>query len=367
MFFYKASYAGDVQKNGSSEPSNISASVNDQEWQTISIPDLFSFQIPPSLKSENDISKSTAKFMADLKNENPSLRFHHKTMDSSSTEASKDFYTVSINVRNRNDSERKISIKDPLPLSQKKLDEIYELIKAEANTIEKAPSPKQRTKLVFLQKPIITRINGIDSLYIVQELQRENNPIVKSSKYTFLNYDKEINILINYRSEDSKTYEHEINQFISSFKFFDRSSMNNEIPSDALVIECRRKGGHLYVPVKLSGKKGEIETYMMFDSGASMMSLPEAMYNKIQTKTSSKTIQFATANGMSKMRISNITVNLGGVERNVEVAILKKSDEGLFGLNFFEGLNFVVDMQRSKIYIWEKSKTQSDAEFWNIW
>jgi hypothetical protein len=45
---------------------------------------------------------------------------------------------------------------------------------------------------------------------------------------------------------------------------------------------------------------------------------------------------------------------VGGFRKNIDVAVNQKEDVNLLGMNFFEGMEYIVDFQNSSIYVWEK-------------
>ncbi len=47
-------------------------------------------------------------------------------------------------------------------------------------------------------------------------------------------------------------------------------------------------------------------------------------------------------------------VNIGGFYKDIEVAVNKRDELSLLGMNYFEGMNYIVDFQNFCIHIWEK-------------
>jgi predicted aspartyl protease len=47
-------------------------------------------------------------------------------------------------------------------------------------------------------------------------------------------------------------------------------------------------------------------------------------------------------------------VNIGGFRSDIEVAVNQKDEINLLGMNYFEGLNYLVDSVNSCIYVWAK-------------
>jgi hypothetical protein len=47
-------------------------------------------------------------------------------------------------------------------------------------------------------------------------------------------------------------------------------------------------------------------------------------------------------------------VNVSGFRKGIEVAVNQRDEMNLLGVNFFEGMDYIVDFQNSAIYVWEK-------------
>ena len=63
---------------------------------------------------------------------------------------------------------------------------------------------------------------------------------------------------------------------------------------------------------------------------------------------------FSTANGTMSCPIVMRAVNVGGFRKRIEVAVNQKDEMNLLGVNFFEGMDYIIDFQNSVIYVWEK-------------
>ena len=47
-------------------------------------------------------------------------------------------------------------------------------------------------------------------------------------------------------------------------------------------------------------------------------------------------------------------VNVSGFRKKIEVAVNQRDKTNLLGVNFFEGMDYIVDFQNSAIYVWKK-------------
>ena len=63
---------------------------------------------------------------------------------------------------------------------------------------------------------------------------------------------------------------------------------------------------------------------------------------------------FNTANGRMSCPIVFREVNIGGYRKKIGVAVNQSDELSLLGMDFFESMNYIVDYQKSVIYIWEK-------------
>jgi predicted aspartyl protease len=125
---------------------------------------------------------------------------------------------------------------------------------------------------------------------------------------------------------------------------------------NSIVIECEKQDSHLFVPIEVVGPTGIIATYALLDTGASTTTLT----NEIISKTGSDDLQvalrrrFSTANGTATFPIVTREVNVGGIRNSIEVAVDQKDSINLLGVNYFEGMDYLIDSQNSAIYVWKK-------------
>ena len=125
---------------------------------------------------------------------------------------------------------------------------------------------------------------------------------------------------------------------------------------NSATIECEKHESHLFLPIEVAGPSGIVTCYALLDTGASTTTLNY----EVVSKTGSDNLQnvprrsFNTANGMMSCPIVTRGLNIGGFRKNVEIAVNQKDDINLLGVNFFEGMDYIVDFQNSAIYVWDK-------------
>ena len=126
---------------------------------------------------------------------------------------------------------------------------------------------------------------------------------------------------------------------------------------NSVVIQCEKQDSHLFLPVEIIGPIGVKACYMLFDTGASVTTISEEIARSTgrDNLATAPTKSFNTANGWMSCSIVHRKVNVGGFYRDIEVAVNKRDELNLLGMNYFEGMDYIVDFQNSCIYAWEKS------------
>ncbi len=125
---------------------------------------------------------------------------------------------------------------------------------------------------------------------------------------------------------------------------------------NSITIECEKHESHLFLPIEVTGPSEIVTCYALLDTGASTTTLT----SKVISKTGFDNLQnapsrsFNTANGTMSCPIVTRAVNVGGFRKRIEVAVNQKDEMNLLGVNFFEGMDYIIDFQNSVIYVWEK-------------
>jgi predicted aspartyl protease len=123
---------------------------------------------------------------------------------------------------------------------------------------------------------------------------------------------------------------------------------------NSITIQCKKQDSHLYVPIEVKGRGGIVQEWALLDTGASTTTLGEDIVTEAYQSDFSKAPvrYFETANGPMSCPIITMEVNVGGVRKSIEVAVNAQSDMNLLGVNFFDGMNYIVDFRNSSIYMW---------------
>lgn len=125
---------------------------------------------------------------------------------------------------------------------------------------------------------------------------------------------------------------------------------------NSITIECEKHESHLFLPIEVAGPSGIVTCYALLDTGASTTTLTYEVVSKtgFDNLQNAPRRSFNTANGTMSCPIVTREVNVGGFRKGIEVAVNQKDEMNLLGVNFFEGMDYIVDFQNSAIYVWEK-------------
>ena len=125
---------------------------------------------------------------------------------------------------------------------------------------------------------------------------------------------------------------------------------------NSVTVDCEKYESHLLLPIEISGTNGVMACRALLDTGASMTMVSL----KIIAETGRDDLQnaqrrtFSTVNGTVSCPIVRREVSIGGIRRNIEVAVNQRDSLSLVGVNFFTGMDYIVDFGQSAVYMWEK-------------
>jgi len=125
-------------------------------------------------------------------------------------------------------------------------------------------------------------------------------------------------------------------------------------------IQCKKYEGHLVLPMQITGSSGVETCLALFDTGASVTTVS---YSTI-SKTGSDNLatapkrSFNTANGLMTCPIVYREVDLEGFSKRIEVAVNQRDELNLLGMNYFQGMKYIVDSQNACIYIWKEQSIE---------
>lgn len=125
---------------------------------------------------------------------------------------------------------------------------------------------------------------------------------------------------------------------------------------NSIEIPFTRRGGHIYVWVEVSGESGVDNVLMMLDTGASssVISIDMAMNTGADDLRFAKKRRFMTAKGSIFSPMVQRTLSVGGVRKVREVGVSEQDGIYLLGVDFFDGLDYMIDSSKGCIYVWSK-------------
>jgi predicted aspartyl protease len=114
-----------------------------------------------------------------------------------------------------------------------------------------------------------------------------------------------------------------------------------------IVLQGRREGGHLYLPVQFQTEGKSVTHECLVDTGATITTVPKSIL-KISTEEEG---QFSTANGLVKLPVASSMVTVGAIAKELRIALSSDNDTALLGANFFEGFVYTIDLENSAVYL----------------
>lgn len=157
---------------------------------------------------------------------------------------------------------------------------------------------------------------------------------------------------------DNDTLQHIKSGEILTPSFVERTESQGDsfTQFNSITIQCEKLQSHLILPVEVSGTDGVVTCVALFDTGASITVFSDDVilrtgYVKL-TDAPRKT--FNTANGWMSCPIVHREVNIGGFRKTIEVAVNQRDELNLLGMNYFEGMKYIVDFSNSCIYVWKE-------------
>lgn len=125
---------------------------------------------------------------------------------------------------------------------------------------------------------------------------------------------------------------------------------------DSVTIKGEKHYSHLYLPIEIAGPEYIISVKAMLDTGASITVITReiALETGRDDLASAPIRRFNTANGTLRCPVIKRKVTIGGIQKEIEVAVSPDDGIVLIGLNLFEDMDYVIDSSKSEMYLWRK-------------
>jgi len=113
---------------------------------------------------------------------------------------------------------------------------------------------------------------------------------------------------------------------------------------------------HMILPLEASGPNGIVVVPALLDTGATTTMLSERIIQETgrDELTRAPRRTFQTVNGTITCPIVTRQINIGGVVKTIEVAVNQRDELNLVGMNFFHGMDYLIDSAQVAVHMWEK-------------
>lgn len=199
------------------------AVAKDQEWQTVSIPGICTFQIPPTLEIQKGLYKQLGDRYQDkvlkITSSYDKVVAQPKGINSFDSQALTLYSRVIVNTDRGRPGDYE-SLEAPLAVSEDELREIDTMLKNEVQQAAADTTARGvRMKILSWQPVHIVRVNGVDALKMSYSRRMNDALPVFVNIHMIQNNDYMHKITISYRLAEKSIWETDLIKVINSFKF----------------------------------------------------------------------------------------------------------------------------------------------------
>ncbi len=125
---------------------------------------------------------------------------------------------------------------------------------------------------------------------------------------------------------------------------------------NSVTVACEVHKSHFYLPIEISGPDGTAVYLALLDTGASITMLPSSVIAETgrDLLLTAPRQTFNTVNGRISCPTVKREVNIGGIRKAIQIAVNEQDELVLLGMNFFEGMNYILDSETSSVHMWNK-------------
>ena len=123
---------------------------------------------------------------------------------------------------------------------------------------------------------------------------------------------------------------------------------------NSTVIRCKTEGTHFWIPTEISGPEGGTTCMMLLDTGASKTMISRDVLSKTGVPDFAMVRQeeFRTASGTTRFPVVKRWVSTEGhYGKEIDVCV---GPSNLLGMNYFEGLKYIVSSADACVYVWKE-------------
>lgn len=204
--------------------SGVAVSAQNEMWETVSIPGICTFQIPPTLEIQKGtykkINDQFRKIILEIDTTPDRVVAQPKGINDFDPAALKRYCRVIVETErgSRGDYGK---LDEALSLSESELKELDKEMKSQMQQAAAALSTAKGMKMTILswQGTKITRVNGVDALLTTYTRSTNDAPSVLVRMYRIQNNDCLHTITISYRESESNLWAADLDKIIGTFKF----------------------------------------------------------------------------------------------------------------------------------------------------
>ncbi len=209
------------------------AGAQDKTWDTVSIPGICTFQIPPTLEIQKGIYKQIKekhqRKVLEITSSPDDVVAQPKGINSFDPEALKRYCRVIVETHRGHPGDFQ-SLDAPLAFSKEELRETDAMLKKQAQKAVAFTKAKGfRSKLLSWQPAEIVRVNGVYALKTTYSRSLKDAPPVIVNRYMIQNNDCTHIITISYRISEKAIWEADLSKVINTFKFKKRLAVSRAL------------------------------------------------------------------------------------------------------------------------------------------
>jgi hypothetical protein len=199
------------------------APAQNQTWQTISIPGICTYQIPPSVEIQRGTYKELSdKFLGlvlEIEASPDQVIAQPKGINSFDPQALKRYCRIIVETDHGRRGQYK-SLDSPFAVSEQELLELDAILKQQIQQAATMSTAKGMKMVLLSWQPVkIVRVNGIDTLKTTFSRSVNDGPPAVVSMYLVQNNDCMHRITISYRLSEKSLWARDLEKVIDTFSF----------------------------------------------------------------------------------------------------------------------------------------------------
>jgi hypothetical protein len=201
----------------------LTTQAQETTWETVSIPGICTFQIPPTVEIQNEtykrISGQAKRMVLEISQSSDSVIVQPKGINDLNPVALKKYCRIIVGIE-RGTKGDYARLDEPLLVSEAELKELDEEFKNQLEQQTAMLNAKGVKMTILSWQPFkITRVNGVDALVNTYTRSINDAPSVLVQVYRIQNNDVMHTITISYRESEKEIWADDLMRVINTFKF----------------------------------------------------------------------------------------------------------------------------------------------------